>query len=153
MSIFDRTFESEQLVRAPLEEVFSFFCKAENLERITPPSLRFRILTPLPIEMRAGALIDYQLSLHGLPMRWRTEILEWDPPHRFVDVQLRGPYSLWHHTHRFEAASPTTTRMLDTVRFRAPFGPLGFLAVPIFVAPEVARIFAHRRKVIEEIFR
>jgi ligand-binding SRPBCC domain-containing protein len=152
MSVFERVFESEQLVHAPLEKVFEFFSHAGNLERITPPSLGFRILTPLPIDMRSGTLIDYRISLHGIPLRWRTEILDWNPPHSFVDVQLRGPYKLWHHTHSFERVSDSVTRMRDRVRYQAPFGPLGLLVVPLFVAPEVGRIFAFRTRAIEEIF-
>jgi ligand-binding SRPBCC domain-containing protein len=153
MSNYERVFESEQKVAAPLEEVFAFFSRAENLERITPPTLRFRIQTPLPIELRAGALIDYKLSLRGIPIRWRTEIRDWNPPFSFVDVQLRGPYTLWHHTHTFSSLPDGSTLMKDKVRYQAPFGPLGLLVSPLFVRPEIERIFAHRTKVIEELFK
>ena len=152
MSIFDRVFESEQKVAAPLAEVFAFFSRAENLQKITPPSLHFEI-TSLPSEMRAGALIDYKIRIRGLPVRWRTEIAEWKPPHSFVDVQLRGPYALWHHTHSFEALKDGTTLMRDRVVYRVPFGPLGLLVAPVFVTPEIGRIFAYRSKVIGEMFR
>src|SRR4051794_5074849 len=93
--------EQTQLVPAPRARVFEFFSAAENLERLTPDFLSFRILTPLPIEMREGQHIEYQIGLGGVPMRWLTEIREWRPEERFVDVQLRGPYKLWHHLHEF----------------------------------------------------
>jgi len=82
-------------------EVFAFFGEARNLETLTPPWLKFEVLTPAPIAMRAGTLIDYRIRIHGLPVRWQTEIMEWTPPHQFVDVQRHGPYTLWHHTHTF----------------------------------------------------
>lgn len=148
-------FESEQIVRAPIDEVFAFFSRAENLERITPPSLRFEITTPKPIDVRAGTLIDYRLRLHGVPFRWRTRIDVFEPGRRFVDVQLRGPYALWRHEHLFEplAGDPRSTRMRDRVEYALPFGPLGEIARRLFVGREVAGIFSHRAKVIEEIFR
>src|SRR5579871_5848818 len=92
-------FHGEQFLPRPLEEVFPFFADAGNLPILTPPWLHFHILTTRPIEMRRGALIDYRLRIHGLPIRWQSEIVEWDPPHRFVDEQRRGPYRLWHHEH------------------------------------------------------
>jgi ligand-binding SRPBCC domain-containing protein len=90
----------------PRDEVFLFFAEARNLEAITPPWLKFEVLTPPPIRMRAGALIDYRIRVHGIPLRWRTEIAEWQPPHRFVDVQLRCPYTLWCHTRSHPPARP-----------------------------------------------
>jgi hypothetical protein len=143
--------EREQLVPQPPEVVFPFFEDAGNLERITPPALRFRILTPLPIAMRAGALIDYRLRLFGLPFRWRTRIELFEPPHRFVDLQLRGPYRLWRHLHEFEAA-PGGTRMRDRVEYALPLGPAGALAHALVVRRTLAHIFDHRRAVIEETF-
>jgi ligand-binding SRPBCC domain-containing protein len=141
------TLVRETLLPLPRPAVFAFFADARNLEAITPASLRFRILTPLPIEMRAGALIDYRLSLRGLPMRWRTRIDEWVPDRRFVDVQLSGPYRRWRHTHEFEDA-PGGTRMRDTVEYQLPLGPLGDLAHALFVRREVEGIFDHRNRVI-----
>jgi len=143
--------ERSQLIAHPRSEVFAFFADAANLERLTPEFLHFQIETPLPIEMRAGALIDYRLSLAGLPVRWRTRISSWEPPHRFSDDQERGPYALWHHVHEFEAVGDQT-RMRDRVDYRLPFGPLGALAHVLSVRRTLERIFNHRRKVIEELF-
>src|SRR3954451_64976 len=99
MRIF--TSEREQILPGAPDEVFPFFADARNLEAITPPLLRFRVTTPEPIEMGAGTLLEYRLRIHGIPVRWRTLIEDWAPPHRFVDTQLRGPYARWHHTHTF----------------------------------------------------
>lgn len=144
-------FESRQTVTAPLDEVFDFFSRPENLERITPPSLGFEILTPPPIAMREGALIDYALTVKGVPMHWRTLITCYEPPHRFVDEQLKGPYAFWRHEHRFEAVSEGT-RIVDEVRYALPFGPLGGLAHRLFVRRDVQRIFEHRTRVIADRF-
>jgi ligand-binding SRPBCC domain-containing protein len=128
-------------------EVFPFFGDARNLEAITPPWLGFRVITPEPIAMAPGTLIEYRLKLHGVPIRWRTTIAVWDPPHRFVDVQLSGPYRMWHHTHDFApAADGSGTLMRDTVRYALPFGPLGSLAHGLLVRRDLDRIFDFRRK-------
>jgi ligand-binding SRPBCC domain-containing protein len=129
--------------------VFSFFADALNLERITPPWLGFRVLTPGPIAMARGTLIEYRLKLHGVPIRWLTRIEVWEPPTRFVDLQVRGPYKLWHHTHRFEPVDGSeSTLMRDTVRYALPFGPLGELARRAFVARDLQRIFEFRHEAI-----
>lgn len=133
----------------PIEEVFAFFARAENLEAITPPELRFRIVSPTPIDVREGALIDYRLSLFGISFGWRTRICSWDPPNRFVDEQLRGPYREWHHTHYFETV-PGGTRMRDVVRYQLPFSPLGDLAFPI-VRRQLKRIFDHREQAMRRL--
>lgn len=133
----------------PRDEVFPFFAAAENLERITPPELRFRIVTPLPIDMCAGALIDYRLRLGGVSFGWRTEITEWDPPHAFTDSQLRGPYHTWIHRHLFEAVDGGT-RMVDEVRYRLPLWPLGQVALPV-VRAQLGRIFRYRRGAMERL--
>ncbi|MEQ9400964.1 MAG: SRPBCC family protein [Longimicrobiales bacterium] len=133
----------------PRDEVFPFFAAAENLERITPPELRFRIVTPLPIEMRPGTRIDYRLRLSGIPFGWRTEITEWDPPRSFADTQLRGPYHTWIHRHVFEERDGGTL-MTDEVEYRLPFGRLGQVALP-FVRAQVGRIFRHRQAAMERI--
>lgn len=129
-------------------EVFPFFAEARNLEAITPPWLRFEVLTPAPIEMCAGTLIDYRIRVHGIPLRWRTEIAVWEPPYRFVDVQLRGPYTLWHHTHTFEERDGGTL-CTDHVRYR-PRG--GALVNWLFVRRDVERIFRYRQERLKEIF-
>jgi len=143
--------EQTQIIPRPLAEVFAFFSDAYNLEAITPPFLRFRILTPRPIAMAPGTLIDYQLQLFGVPFRWRTRVEEFEPGVRFVDVQLEGPYALWRHTHEFEATAGGT-RMRDLVRYALPLGPLGALAHALFVRRTLGRIFAYRRTRIAELF-
>ncbi len=147
----DSLLRTEQVIPRPLGAVFPFFADAHNLERLTPPNLRFRILTPGPIEMRTGTLIDYRVSLRGVPMRWRTRISEWDPPHRFEDTQLRGPYALWVHSHVFEP-HPDGTLMTDLVRYRAPLGPLGRVTDALIIRRDLRRIFAYRRRAVEAAF-
>jgi ligand-binding SRPBCC domain-containing protein len=132
-----------------IERIFDFFSRAENLEEITPPLLRFRILTPPPIVMREGALIEYSLRMRGIPMRWLTRIDEWNPPHHFVDSQLRGPYRLWRHTHRFVAVEGGT-EMTDNVDYALPFGPLGEIVHPL-VARDLRFIFDHRTERINRL--
>jgi ligand-binding SRPBCC domain-containing protein len=141
--------KTELQLSQPIGEVFDFFANASNLEMITPPSLRFRILTPQPIEMAAGTLIDYRLSLHGIPVRWRTEISVWVPPRRFVDRQLLGPYRLWEHTHSFRERDDGGTVVEDVVRFRAPGGKL---VLNLFIRPELQKIFAYRQQRLLELF-
>jgi ligand-binding SRPBCC domain-containing protein len=137
------TLERAQVVPGAPEEVFGFFADARNLEAITPPFLRFRVVTPAPIELGAGTLIQYRLRLHGVPVNWLTAIQAWDPPHRFVDVQVRGPYALWHHTHLLEEHEDGTL-MRDLVRYALPLGPIGDLAHAAFVRRDVERIFDYR---------
>lgn len=143
----ERVLEREQFFPLPAERVFAPFADAGNLQAITPPWLHFRILSTLPIEMGPGAIIEYRLRLHGLPVRWRTVIETWEPPARFTDVQVQGPYALWHHTHTFEPVDGGTLAR-DTVRYRLPFGPLGNLAHALLVRHDLTRIFAFRRTAI-----
>jgi ligand-binding SRPBCC domain-containing protein len=140
-----RRLERTQLLPRPVDEVFAFFSDAANLEAVTPPFLRFRILTPLPIALGTGTRIDYALSLYGVPLGWRTLITRWEPGVCFVDEQERGPYALWRHTHEFEPHGRSTL-MRDVVEFREPLGPLGSLAHVLFVARALERIFDFRRE-------
>ncbi|HYI98764.1 MAG TPA: SRPBCC family protein [Thermoleophilaceae bacterium] len=138
------TLVREQVLPGAPEEIFEFFAEPLNLEAITPPLLRFRVVTPQPIEMRAGTILQYRLRLRGLALDWLTRIAEWAPGERFVDEQLVGPYRLWHHTHEFEPCDGGTL-MRDTVRYALPLWPLGELAAPI-VRRELRRIFDYRRE-------
>jgi len=139
-----------QLVARPLPEVFAFFSDASNLEALTPSFLHFRILTPMPFELQAGARLDYQLSLFGVPLRWRTRITEWQPGRRFVDEQESGPYELWRHTHEFEARG-SSTLMRDVVDYAEPFGAVGSVAHLLFVRRTLDRIFDFRRDAIHRL--
>jgi ligand-binding SRPBCC domain-containing protein len=127
----------------PLDAVFDFFSDAGNLETITPPELRFEIRSPLPIAVKVDARIEYRLHLYGIPFGWRTRISCWEPGVRFVDEQESGPFALWIHEHRFEAVSPTKTRIRDEVRYALPFEPFGRLAHPL-VRARLDRIFSYR---------
>ena len=133
----------------PRAEVFDFFARAENLERITPPELRFRITSPTPVSMHPGARILYDLRLLGWTFGWETRIDRWDPPHVFVDTQLRGPYAEWIHTHTFTDIEDGT-RIDDEVTYRLPLAPLGLLALPV-VRLQLNRIFRHRQAAIRKI--
>ncbi|MBK9316680.1 MAG: SRPBCC family protein [Acidobacteria bacterium] len=140
------TLEREQIIPLSIEETFAFFSDAFNLERITPAFLNFRILTPAPIKMEAGTLIEYKLSLFGVPFKWRTLIEQWAPNQMFVDRQIRGPYALWHHTHTFIRIDQERTLMRDVVKYRIPFGPLGVLSHRLFVERMLKMIFDYRAK-------
>ena len=139
-------------MRLPLgrEEVFAFFAEAANLGRITPPELGFEMLTPLPLHLGEGALIDYRLRLFGVPLGWQTEIIRWDPPRMFVDAQRRGPYKRWIHTHGFREAEGGTI-IEDVVEYCLPYWPLGELVYPL-VRLQLHRIFRYRQQAIHAYF-
>jgi uncharacterized protein len=141
----------EQWLPHAAQDIWPFFCDANNLEDITPPFLSFRVLGQSTPALGAGSLIDYRLELNRIPIRWQTRIDTWDPPHRFIDVQAKGPYALWHHTHDFFPLG-TGTLMRDTVRYRLPAGWLGALAGGSKVASDVERIFEYRARRIDERF-
>ena len=145
-------FYRETTVPAPLEQVFEFFSRAENLSDLTPPWLQFQITSPLPVEMKPGALIEYRLKLMGIPFRWQTLITEWEPGVRFVDAQLKGPYKLWRHEHRF-SASGDNTLMVDELSYEAPGWILEPLVTAVFVRWQVERIFGFRAAAIKGIFK
>ncbi len=140
---------ADLVIDRPLEEVFGFFADAGNLQAITPPWLKFQIVTPTPIEMKQGALIDYRLQLHGLPIKWRTEIEAWQPPNRFVDQQLRGPYKVWYHEHTFESLGPNQTLAKDRVHYVPRFGAL---VHRYFVKPDLMKIFTYRQEQLMKHF-
>jgi ligand-binding SRPBCC domain-containing protein len=140
-----------QQVTRPLAEVFNFFSRAENLEELTPPWLNFKILKAEPQPVQQGTVIHYSLRLHGIPLRWTSEIVEWEPPHRFVDLQLRGPYKLWRHEHRFEARDGGTL-ISDTINLSLPLGFLGQIAYKVKVQSDVQEIFSFREGKIRSIF-
>jgi ligand-binding SRPBCC domain-containing protein len=127
--------------------VFSFFADARNIERITPPWLHFHVVDPAAIAMRNGATIRYKLRIRGVPATWVSEIVEWDPPNGFVDIQRKGPYKSWRHRHRFEEED-NGTRMVDEVRYELPFGVLGNIVHRLIVRRDVERIFNYRNACI-----
>ena len=153
MTAHVHTLRREQRLAHPIDDVFAFFGDARNLEAITPPLLRFRVMDSgaEAIAMGPGALIRYRLRVRGMPVGWLTAIREWDPPHRFVDEQVRGPYALWHHTHTFERDGEDATIMRDEVRYALPCGPLGDLARRLFVGRDLDEIFDFRARRIVEL--
>ena len=141
-------FKTQQTLKQPLTEVFNFFSDAHNLAKITPPWLHFEVLTPAPIEMVVGMRIDYRLKLRGIPIRWQSEITEWNPPYAFVDEQRRGPYRLWRHTHTFDEVKEGVV-VGDTVKY-AVWG--NEIIGRLFVSSDIEKIFAYRADRLDEIF-
>ena len=148
-----KTYEinTTQFIEKPIEVVFDFFSKPENLERITPKNLSFKILTPTPIKMEKGALIDYTIKIIVVPIHWRTYISDYDPPHKFVDQQIKGPYSFWHHTHTFKEVEGGV-EIKDKVKYAIPMGLLGRFVHAIYIKNDLKKIFAHRKTVIDDVF-
>jgi ligand-binding SRPBCC domain-containing protein len=144
-------FRADQFVPRPLNEVFDFFSQAENLQELTPPWLHFHIISVNPAPIEKGALIKYSLHWRRFPIRWTTEIIEWQPPYRFVDLQLKGPYKLWRHEHRF-LPEAIGTRISDEVQYALPFGVLGKIAHALKVRRDVETIFAYRRQAVDRLF-
>jgi ligand-binding SRPBCC domain-containing protein len=151
MMMVTHTLRREQILDVGAEALFAFFADAANLEAITPPLLRFELVTPPPIAMGVGTFIQYRLRLRGVPVRWDTLIQAWDPPHRFVDVQVRGPYRLWHHTHEVEPLGAARSLMRDTVRYAIGFGPLGAAAHRLVVRRDLETIFAYRATTVPDL--
>jgi ligand-binding SRPBCC domain-containing protein len=143
-----RNFESQLWLPQPRSKVFAFFSDAQNLDLITPPWVHFRTIAPSLNEMRAGTIMDHRLRIHGYPLHWRSKITHWDPPARFVDEQISGPYRLWIHEHRFEERDGGTL-VHDHVRYAVPFD---FLSHRFFIRPEIERIFAWREEKLREVF-
>jgi ligand-binding SRPBCC domain-containing protein len=141
----------EQKITAPIERTFTFFSDAKNLERITPPWLHFQVVGMSTPTITEGTLIDYRLRIRGIPLRWQSRIESWRPNEMFVDTQTRGPYALWHHTHRFEKVG-TETVMRDEIRYRMRGGWLSDLLAGSFVRRDIERIFTYRRIEIQKLF-
>jgi ligand-binding SRPBCC domain-containing protein len=135
----------------PLEEVFDFFSKAENLNKVTPAELSFVFLTPMPIKMHVGSVIDYRIKLMGVPFFWRTIITDWEPPYRFVDQQMRGPYVFWHHEHTFEQKEDHVL-MIDRVHYLSPGWIFEPLVDSLFVRKQLQKVWQYREKSFETLF-
>ena len=143
---------SHQFIPEPIEKVFSFFSKPENLENITPERLHFTIHTPSPIPMDVGQIIDYTIRIRGISMHWRSRIARYDPPNCFIDEQIKGPYSIWHHTHTF-MQKDGGTYIIDHVKYKIPFGFIGKIANSVWISRDLNSIFSYRKKAIAKIFK
>ena len=143
---------ARQFIGRPIDEVFGFFSRPENLTLITPSNLHFNILTPRPLEMKQGAVIDYTIKIFKVPIHWRTLITTYDPPFKFVDEQLKGPDNFWHHTHTFKEVSDGV-EIYDEVHYGIPFGPLGSLLHALWIKKDLNHIFEYRKGVIDNIFK
>jgi uncharacterized protein len=146
-----QVYEADQWVQRPIESVFEFFSAAENLERITPPWLNFHVVGKSTTSIQNGTLIDYNLKIKGVPVRWQSRIEQWEPPHKFVDTQIRGPYKYWHHLHTFETVR-NGTWLHDRVHYRVPMGGLGQAVLGWQIRKDVETIFSFRTKTIREMF-
>ena len=146
-------YERDQEIDLPIAEVFDFFSSASNLERLTPADLRFRFLDDPPDVLEVGTRIRYRLRINGVPVTWVTRITRWDAPNSFADVQEKGPYSSWEHTHSFTAIDAERTRMHDHIEYEVPLGPLGDLANRVFVAGQLRKIFNYREQAFAVVVR
>ena len=146
------TFKKEQKISKSIIDVFDFFSKPENLSVITPNKMDFRILTPSPIEMKEGTLIDYTVKIMSFPIRWRTLITKYDPPSMFIDQQLKGPYSMWHHTHLFEKINDNETLIKDVILYAVPFSFIGSITHSLYIKRDLEKIFDYRSQEIKRIF-
>lgn len=144
-------FNTSHTINSPLSQVFDFFSRAENLEKLTPDWLNFKILTPLPIAMEQGTLIDYQIRMMGFAMNWKTEITAWEPQIRFIDTQIKGPYRRWVHEHRFEERDGRTI-MHDSVEYAIPGGFISGFINKFFIRPRIKSIFFYREQIINSLF-
>ncbi len=148
----DYVLQTTTVINKPLKEVFEFFSKAENLNKITPKEVYFKILTPLPIPMEKGTLIDYKIKLNGIPFVWKTRISEWNPPFKFADQQLVGPYSKWYHEHFFEEKDGKTI-MTDKITYLSKGWIIAPLLHRLFVDKKVKQIFEYRETQLQQIFK
>ena len=146
------TFKKEQKISKSIIDVFDFFSKPENLSVITPNKMDFKILTPSPIEMKEGTLIDYTVKIMSFPIRWRTLITKYDPPNMFIDQQLKGPYSMWHHTHLFEKINDNETLIKDVILYAVPFSFIGSITHSLYIKRDLEKIFDYRSQEIKRIF-
>ena len=144
--------KTKQVIKKPLSEVFGFFSRPENLSLITPPRLSFNILTPKPIDMKQGSIIDYTIKIFMFPIHWRTLITTYEHPYKFVDEQIKGPYTFWHHTHTFNETD-SGVEIIDKVSYSIPFGILGRVLHSIWIKNDLKNIFEHRKVVIEKLFK
>lgn len=142
---------TKQIIKRPLDDVFEFFSRPENLEKITPKNLAFKILTPKPLVMKQGAVIDYTIKLFKMPIHWRTLITSYEPNHMFVDEQMKGPYSLWHHTHIFKETDEGV-EILDNVVYAIPFGIIGRILHYLWIKRDLKNIFEYRKTIINQVF-
>lgn len=138
-------------IEKPIDEVFDFFTKAENLNKIIPPDLHFEMITKLPISIKKGTVIDYKIKIAGIPFKWKTEITEWNPPYSFEDTQVKGPYKIWIHKHKFESKNGFTL-MTDIINYLSPGGIFEFVPHRLFVKKKVESIFDFREKSLIKIF-
>ena len=143
----------KRIIRIPgsLDDVFAFFNRPENLDKVTPAFLGFTILTPSPLKLHNGAVFDYQVRLMGLPMRWTSVITNYEPPHQFVDIQLKGPYAFWHHKHSFEPKEDGVD-VIDEVHYEVGYSLLGGVLHSLVIKHQLNMIFSHREKVMRTLF-